>query len=172
MFRRNKRTVISTVKLILTRNDHCFGGPNGDEVDVEGYDVELPDGRRLPRDDGEYVLPGVCHFKIAGVTHHGVAARSLTPLKPVELLPDPNNEYDANAIEIRVDGHLVGYVPKALAAAIRTDLPDRVSGIVTRNYSKKGERIGAEVLVGITEEVSVEVHNEPDDDPDTDEDED
>lgn len=41
----------------------------------------------------------------------------------VVLVPDPHNEYDPNAIEVRIDGELVGYLSREDAAAYRPGIP-------------------------------------------------
>lgn len=64
--------------------------------------------------------------KVAGITHENrdgssrqEAARSLETYDELELLPEPHNEYDPNAIAlIAPDGRQVGYLESRLASEI------------------------------------------------------
>lgn len=64
-------------------------------------------------------------IKVAGVTFEGRQAKiaRLTGFEPVQLVPEPTNQYDANAIAVHVatanEGIVhVGYVPRELAAEL------------------------------------------------------
>ena len=57
-------------------------------------------------------------FYIAGFKFHGGVLKAtkgeLDVGDVVTLVPDPNNAYDENAIEVRHDGEMIGFVPKAV----------------------------------------------------------
>jgi hypothetical protein len=59
-------------------------------------------------------------FFIAGVQHHQLA----TIVKDIEvdydfdLVPEPDNKYDPNAIRIETEGVMCGYVPKTFSAQV------------------------------------------------------
>ena len=60
-------------------------------------------------------------FFIAGVKFHSGAAEIIRKLEvgeDLELVPEPDNKYDPNAIKIEYGGTLIGYVPKKLSAEI------------------------------------------------------
>ena len=51
---------------------------------------------------------------IAGISHHRNAFNSLDLFKDdyaVELVEEPSNKYDPNAIKVIVDGQHIGYIP-------------------------------------------------------------
>lgn len=71
--------------------------------------------------DGEY------EFDIVGESHYQTALAALAgPKNPegvryecvAELIPDPENPYDANAIRVEIDGRLVGHLARAQAAVV------------------------------------------------------
>src|SRR5205823_4350639 len=57
---------------------------------------------------------------LAGFRHHGAAALwdELRIGDPLELLREPGNAYDANAVSVWWRGRKLGYVPRAQNAAI------------------------------------------------------
>lgn len=59
-------------------------------------------------------------FNIAGITHGEHVDEHLGEFT-ANLVPDPTNPYDANALKIMTDnGHRVGYVPRDTTATIRS----------------------------------------------------
>lgn len=68
---------------------------------------------------------------IAGLRHHKRAVAELLDGEDdfygsCDLVPEPDNEVDPNAIRIEVDGELIGYVPAKMCEKIHKLLP-RVS---------------------------------------------
>lgn len=60
-------------------------------------------------------------FFIAGVKFHPGAAEQIRKLEvgeDLELVPEPDNKFDPNAVRIEYGGTLLGYVPKKLSAEI------------------------------------------------------
>lgn len=73
---------------------------------------------------GWYDLPPAGYFMVAGVEHHkGNLARSIPATReevvyddvPVTLHRDPRNAYDRNAVEVRLNDRLIGYIPREQA---------------------------------------------------------
>lgn len=63
-----------------------------------------------------------------GLENVPIVKYSFPPMK-TELVPEPNNQYDKNAIQVRMDGKLVGYIPKKRCSQL---LDDMASGKVMR----------------------------------------
>ena len=83
----------------------------------KGYHVSV-----WPKDQyiGDYL-----EFNIAGITHGERASEHLGEFI-ANLVPEPTNPYDSDAIKIVTDnGHRIGYVPRDTTSAIRdfTSLP-------------------------------------------------
>lgn len=59
-------------------------------------------------------------FYVAGVKHHQLSTVIflLKEEEEVQLIPEPTNKYDKNAIQIRWQDIMLGYVPKQVAAQI------------------------------------------------------
>lgn len=84
-------------------------------------------GVRDPQADPRWFdIPAEGSFEVAGVFHH--KAELAAVIAPVQGEPearavravlrrDPTNEFDQNAVEVRIDGALVGYVPRGSARA-------------------------------------------------------
>lgn len=85
----------------------------------KGYNVSV-----WPKDQGFQDIDYI-EFNIAGITHGDHINKHLGEFV-ANLVPDPTNPYDANAIKIMTDnGHRVGFVPRETTATIRsfTTLP-------------------------------------------------
>jgi hypothetical protein len=56
----------------------------------------------------------VTSFNIAGFKYHdgALVLDKLHPGKKVKLVPEPDNPYDRNAIQLRYKGTKLGYVPR------------------------------------------------------------
>ena len=88
-------------------------------VKDKGYHVSV-----WPKDQGFQGIDYI-EFQIAGITHGEHIDEHLGEFI-ANLVPDPTNPYDANAIKIMTDnGHRVGFVPRDMTATIRgfTTLP-------------------------------------------------
>lgn len=81
-------------------------------------------------------------FFIAGVQHHHLSTviSDLSIGDEFELVPEPENKFDPNAVKIEFVGVMCGYVPRKfsseVAAALETGA-DLVCEIVTLNPSAK-----------------------------------
>ena len=88
-------------------------------VKDKGYHVSV-----WPKDQGFHGLDYI-EFNIAGITHGEHIDEHLGEFV-ANLVPDPTNPYDANAIKIMTDkGHRIGFVPRDMTSTIRdfTTLP-------------------------------------------------
>ena len=66
-------------------------------------------------------------FKVAGLSHHWENFRDVIDPEGdlnVELVPEPDNPHDPNAIKVIMNGQHIGYVPKEKTADIKKILPD------------------------------------------------
>ena len=62
------------------------------------------------------------HTYVAGIKHHRKAFYALDLEQrehSLELIEDPENKHDPNAIKVVVDGKHIGYVPKEKTAKVR-----------------------------------------------------
>jgi hypothetical protein len=123
-----------------------FRGARGDEVVGSGYRlVDPPDD--LPRD--------VRRVKVAGVSHRREALQSpvFAPGQELALVPEPDNEYDADAVGVWDSRKLeqVGYLPADVARKIGRRLArGRVSKVISLwewKQAGSGERVGLEILI-------------------------
>ncbi len=68
-------------------------------------------------------LRGHESVNVAGESHYQDALRSIAGPGEVRhdteahLIPEPENDYDPNAVRVEIDGHKVGYLPRDLAPA-------------------------------------------------------
>ena len=68
-------------------------------------------------------LRGHESVNVAGESHYQEALRSIAGTGDVRheaeahLIPEPENEYDPNAVRVEIDGLKVGYLPRDLAPA-------------------------------------------------------
>jgi len=55
---------------------------------------------------------------VAGVTFHNVNFASIKKSSKVQIIPEPTNPYDKNALKVVIDGTHVGYIKKELAETL------------------------------------------------------
>ncbi|MRX42343.1 HIRAN domain-containing protein [Agromyces kandeliae] len=86
---------------------------------------------------------GIWTCAVRGVKYYGDAAKvaSLSPGTPVQLVREPNNPHDANAIAVVADGLPVGHVNKQMAARMAHLLD---AGDPLRAISVAGSAAGVE----------------------------
>jgi len=144
-----------TVELRIEPDEGAFNGEDGTPVAVKGVLVSLPDGTPLSLNPHGESTPGVFFFRVAGMPHHtsGADAPGMASLEQVVLRPDPKNQFDPNAIEVLASpgATLAGYVPASLCGAMLPRMIPSASGsamvgIVTKTFTAKGHRVGAEVI--------------------------
>lgn len=76
--------------------------------------------------------PSYAGFEVAGEGHHsaeiarlfprGVPEEGVEDTFEADLVPEPTNRYDANAVQVVISGNLVGYLPKEEAATYQPRL--------------------------------------------------
>ncbi len=92
--------------------------------------------------------PRIHVIPVAGVSYRmdEVQAEGFAPGRPLALVPEPDNEHDANAIAIWDDERRVqaGYVPADVARTLRADEWQAVS---LREFAEEGRRGGLRVLL-------------------------
>jgi hypothetical protein len=130
----------------VARGDDFLGGLVFRWIASEGH--ESDEGTRLTGtgvmfgadeeaiawDDPRFEASGAMLFKVAGVSFRpeALAATSFDVGSRVQLVPEPANPIDQNAIAIydSSGGTQIGYVPQALTHAVRRLLADEVTGIL------------------------------------------
>lgn len=88
---------------------------------------------------------------IAGLRHHKRAVADLLDGEDdfygsCDLVPEPENEVDPNAIRIEVDGELIGYVPAKMCGKIHKLLPRVTSCDAEIEKDEDGELSGKVTL--------------------------
>lgn len=88
---------------------------------------------------------------IAGLYHHKAAVKDLLGdddsfYGDCQLIPEPENPVDPNAIRIEVDDELIGYVPAKMCASILKLLPRAASCIAEIEKSEDGDLTGKVTL--------------------------
>ena len=75
-------------------------------------------------------------FYIAGVQHRPGAAKAIKDLKPgddLNLVPEPENKYDPNAVKIEtLEGEFLGYVPKKFSSTVSAALMVDPEGVACK----------------------------------------
>ena len=104
-------------------------------LDADPFTILGLTGGRLPTDLFEFIpniqpSPGTEFISnLAGVQHYAEAEsfRRMQPGHRLDLVPDPSNTYDPDAIKVMVGDNLVAYVKKghstAIASALRAGEP-------------------------------------------------
>lgn len=156
---------LPALQVVLNDNRHAFGGSSGEEVDVDGFDIDRPDGSPVYLSEDGAIDDRVFYFRVAGVAHHkgGAQSPAFGPLAQVFLVREPENPADPNALRvIGQDQSCAGYVPRELAA-IMTRLLARAgsrvaTGVVTKTYSTTRGRNAIEVLAMCDRNLEVVAH--------------
>jgi hypothetical protein len=138
---------------------------DGGEVWVAGFQLVDGEGRYLGRDAPELVDAGLRVSRVAGARdHHAEALQSdgAAPARPLTLRRDRENEYDANAIAVEtVEGEVLGFVPRELAAEIAPSLDrgEAYSALVLREQraTPRDPRSGLTMLLAPAGELSLRV---------------
>ena len=81
-------------------------------------------------------------FFIAGVQHHQMASviKDLSEGDELDIVPEPTNQYDPNAVRLEINGTMLGYVPKKFSAEVSAMLeadPDLECIITMLNKNAK-----------------------------------
>lgn len=88
-------------------------------------------------------------FRLTGVSFCADAVAALTEGQQVRLTPQPDNEFDPNAIRATtLDGVALGWVPAPVAARLTADgLTAPLLGHVSALRSFDGTVVGADVVI-------------------------
>ena len=127
----------------------------GEPFVSQGYVMTGPRGGQYGLFSDAVLIPwekaGLVLSNVAGVTHHPKALQRMEFVPPTEvaLVPEPNNEYDRNAIAVW-DAHRtiqLGYLPREVAAELRFD---GLRGYVFREYRevRSNRRQGLKLVIG------------------------
>jgi hypothetical protein len=127
----------------------------GERLDGSGFQLRDGAGRALAWEDDALAAEGVAIFGVAGVSYRLEAAQDdgFAPGRPLSLVPDPENEFDPNAIgvwdEERRDQ--VGFVPADRAVELGERVArEQVAAVVLWEWRKEGKRCALRALVGPT----------------------
>jgi len=104
-------------------------------------------GDALSWDDARLAAAGARVLPVAGTSHRSEALQdeAFAPGRPLRLVAEPDNEYDANAIGVwDAEQHLqVGYVPAEHAAEL--ELPLRA--LALWEWRDEDRRVGLRMLI-------------------------
>jgi len=64
---------------------------------------------------------------VAGVTFYDVDFSSISPSSKVEIVPEPENPHDSNALKVIIDGKHVGYIKRTLSTFLAQKIADGVT---------------------------------------------
>jgi hypothetical protein len=141
--------------LLFEWGEYATESDTGERLDGSGFQLRTGDGRALAWDDEALAAEGVAIFAVAGVSYRLDAAQShaFAPGCLLSLVPDPENEFDPNAIgvwdEERRDQ--VGFVPADRAVEVGTRLAqEQLAAVVLWEWRKEGKRCALRALLGPT----------------------
>jgi hypothetical protein len=128
---------------------------DGGQVWVAGYQLVAADGRYLAREAPELEKAGLMVLAVAGAgRHHAEALQSdaAAPGRPLVLVRDAGNEFDANAIAVETAaGERLGFVAREPAALLapRLDAGEAWTAVVLREQraSPRDPRTGITMLL-------------------------
>jgi hypothetical protein len=110
----------------------------------DGYRLRDAATEKLVREED----PRVRVIAVAGVSYRDEELQDdgFAPGRPLALVPEPENEHDANAVGIWDEERRVqaGYVPAEVAAALRAHDWQAIS---LREFREDGRRVGLRVLL-------------------------
>ena len=135
---------------------------DGGQVWLVGYQlVDSATGRYLARDAPELAQQGLRVAGVAGAGQHHAEALEAADVAPgarLELRRDPDNEHDANAIQVRA-GDQLGWVPRELAEELapQLDAGRPWSAVVLREHrrSPRDPRHGLTMLLAPAEGIEL-----------------
>ena len=111
-------------------------------------------GSAVAYDDDRILAAGAVVTRVAGVSHRPAALQdpAFGPGRPLELLPEPSNPHDPNAVAVWDAGHRhhVGYVPADLAPDIAARLRggEHLRAVCIAEFvDRSGERRGLRLLI-------------------------
>ena len=125
--KRNKFPAIKHKAVFQGVNTKALPGCKQQRIQVSGEKYHMDAILSLGKINNDYLLPkDELHRK--GLINVPIPRYVFPPLS-VRLLPEPSNEYDKNAIQVLMNGILVGYIPRTRCVQL---LSDMASGKVIR----------------------------------------
>lgn len=104
--------IIEAIRRVSRIPDHQLGSAGFPEPETAGVMEVSPSTGKTPDQELEIVVANETHAE------RQFYIRQLRPGDPVQLLRDPNNHYDGNAVKIVSQLGVIGYVPPRLAARL------------------------------------------------------
>ncbi len=100
--------------------------------------------------------------KIVGVSNYTDTVKRLEKGVAVEIVPEPTNKFDPNAVVIRFEGETVGYLPAKFAERVVADMPGLVfKGHIGDVTTYEGETVGGWVVFDhVVTDVDAEIPSE------------
>jgi HIRAN domain len=122
---------------------------------MRGFFIRDADtGRSISHRELSELVPGAVVFNVAGTSHRQDALQgpSFAPGEPIQLIPEPNNPYDRNAVAVWDTSRRrhIGYVPRELAPTVGQIYrgPEPFGATTFFEYLQGKRRIALSVLVG------------------------
>ena len=141
--------------LLFEWGEYATESDDGERLDGSGFQLRDAEGRALAWDDDALAAEGVAIFGVAGVSYRVDAAQSdaFAPGRLLTLVPEPENEFDPNAIGVWDEGRSdqVGFVPADRAVAVGKRLTaEQLAAVVLWEWRKDGKRCALRALLGPT----------------------
>jgi hypothetical protein len=139
--------------LLFEWGEYATENDAGERLDGSGFQLRDADGRALAWDDPALAAEGVSIFGVAGVSYRLEAAQldAFAPGNLLSLVPDPENEFDRNAMGV-CDGERrdqVGFVPADRAVEVGSRLArEQLAAVVLWEWRKEGKRCALRALLG------------------------
>lgn len=140
----------------ITKEIREWDVPGDGEADIwwRGYDLHDGNDRGWTWDDPLLSGAGLFISKIAGVQYYkGISLNSVRPGRPLRLVPEPNNQYDSNAVAVwdAAGEEMIGHLPREVAAPVaqRLAAQERLDAMcIAELIQRPGDaRVGLRVLV-------------------------
>lgn len=83
-------------------------------------------------------------IKAVGVSFHKDVVSGITVGDVVQVIPEPENPYDKNALAVHVNGSIAGHFPAPLAERVANAIPSLVNmdAVVAETYTHEGVVVG------------------------------
>lgn len=88
-------------------------------------------------------------LEVAGFRYYANVAQPLMVSQSAELIPEPENQYDTNAIKICVSGLKIGYINRLQAPTIGVWLRSRNVRVILERLNGKGNKPRAFVFIRV-----------------------
>jgi hypothetical protein len=97
--------------------------PDGENMSMRGFFIrDARNDQSISYQQLSELVPGAVVFNVAGISYRqdALQGRAFAPGEPIQLVPEPNNPYDRNAVAVWDTNRRrhIGYVPKDLAPTV------------------------------------------------------